>query len=119
MAKTKKPAHEGMSEVLQDVNAIVSKQLQYAQDSKKMFDEEEESKFYLSIVFQSDTCCAEFLEKFQDFLGIRDGNQIFVNGHELARKWNKPLTSAYVSKTVDINKLRDGNLISQVGVLEE
>jgi hypothetical protein len=51
-------------------------------------------------------------------MGIRDEEQIFVNGHELAKKLGKPLKTKWVRKLVNIEKIKDASLISEVGVKE-
>lgn len=108
--------NDRMKDVLQDLSKITSSEMAYAKNSQKMFDEENEAGFYITLVFQNDACAEEFLEKFGDFMGVRDTGQVFVNGHELAKKWGKPLRSPYVRKTVQIDKLKDALPISEVGI---
>ena len=116
--KTDIDKNNEMKEILKDLNSITSAQLKYADDSKKMFDEEDETKFYISIVFQNEACCGEFVDNFKEFMGIKDSDQIFINGHSLAEKLGKPIKASYVKKTVDINKIRNLQTINEVGIYE-
>lgn len=110
--------NEDMKEVLEDLKTITTAQMEYSKNSQVMFKEEEESAFYVSPVFQNNASAKEFCTQFKEFMGIQDGDQVFVNGHTLAEKWGKPLKSPYVTKTVNLDKNRDAMMISEVGTIE-
>lgn len=111
-----KEENEITKEILEDFKQIKSKQLQYARDSQKMFTEENESCFYITLVFQNNACAEEFKENFKDFVGFKTKEQVFVDGHALAAKWGKPIKTSFVKKTVKLDKLRDEKHIARVGV---
>ena len=80
-------------------------------------EEDEETAFYVTLVFQSEACAVEFIDKQRDFMGFKDDDQIFVDGHELAERLGTPLESPFLkfSPTIKPKMLKE---ISEVGVHE-
>jgi len=97
VAKVKKDPMELVARAVSDVSEFARKRLT---TFDQIVEDDIDTGFYITIVFQNEHCALEFIENHRDYYGFKGDDQIFVNGHELAKKLGTPLTEPYLKKTV-------------------
>ncbi len=110
-----KPYDQKLEENLAKVKEIGASRLD---TFAAVMEDDEETGFYITLVFQNESCAVEFIDKQKDFFGFKDDDQIFVNGHELAEKLGTPLESSYLKKSPTMN-VTNHKAIQEVGVLND